>query len=560
MKLEATRFFPAVPAATAALCLLLAGAPARADDGGSAAPGVARISDLTGNVDVRRADSGETFAASLNAPVAAGDQLGTGDGARAEIELSYGALVRVAPDTQIRFTRLDGRRACVQLARGTVELSLPDAPGARPEIDTPAVTVVPGEGGRYRITVGNDGSTEVTARSGLADAIAPDDAEIALPGSTLLVAGQGAAARFTAVAAEEDDDFDRWSDSRDTQFDDGDAGSPGAAYAGDGMLGADALDQYGTWTDVASYGDVWVPTDQPAGWAPYRYGRWLWAPYYGWTWIGSERWGWAPYHYGRWFYASGRGWCWAPGARTGIVYQPGLVTFLSFGELPGGIIGWLPLAPNEPLHPWWGAAYRSHGAAVVDSVTIDEYRTDISKRYRNALAPSATSTISGSDFRAGNFERVRAATAPQLARVAPVTGILPIVPPTGASFQNERRAVENAVRLSYPYPAHAVQVIDGSAPHGPYAIPVERESTPGSAASDRVVRSTQWAHAGSLEYTPVAEPLATHGASVDTSVSAARSYPLYVRSTGLQQEGVRALPAREDFLQHEVGEPVPGRR
>ena len=61
---------------------------------------------------------------------------------------------------------------------------------------------------------------------------------------------------------------------------------------------------------------------QGAGWAPYRDGRWVYEPYYGWTWVSYEPWGWAPYHYGRWFVYGGN-WGWWPGP-VYAGYQPAL--------------------------------------------------------------------------------------------------------------------------------------------------------------------------------------------------------------------------------------------
>src|SRR5580704_5289846 len=59
---------------------------------------VARISILNGDVSVRRGDSGDVVAAVVNAPIMADDRILTGASARAEVQLDYGNLVRVAPN------------------------------------------------------------------------------------------------------------------------------------------------------------------------------------------------------------------------------------------------------------------------------------------------------------------------------------------------------------------------------------------------------------------------------------------------------------------------------
>src|SRR5207253_4876407 len=70
---------------------------------------------------------------------------------------------------------------------------------------------------------------------------------------------------------------------------------------------ADELDRDGSWRDDPSYGPVWAPAAVPPEWAPYSTGRWMWDPYYGWTWVDDAPWGWAPFHYGRWVFVGGIG-------------------------------------------------------------------------------------------------------------------------------------------------------------------------------------------------------------------------------------------------------------
>src|SRR5580693_1330714 len=62
--------------------------------------GVARISFMTGNVSVRRGDSGELVAAIINAPLTVGDRVVTAEGARAEVQLDFANLVRIGPSTE----------------------------------------------------------------------------------------------------------------------------------------------------------------------------------------------------------------------------------------------------------------------------------------------------------------------------------------------------------------------------------------------------------------------------------------------------------------------------
>src|SRR5581483_7860388 len=80
-----------------------------AEPDGQYEPGraVARISVVNGDVSVRRGDSGDVVAAGVNAPLMANDALLTSSNGRAEVQLDYGNLVRVAPNSEVRFAALD---------------------------------------------------------------------------------------------------------------------------------------------------------------------------------------------------------------------------------------------------------------------------------------------------------------------------------------------------------------------------------------------------------------------------------------------------------------------
>jgi len=416
-----------------ALLLALSSAPAAAGDyANQGDPGVARISDLAGGVDVRRADANDSYAAALNAPVNPGDYVTTQDDSRAEVEFDYAALLRVGPDTQIRFTQLEPNQHTLQLAEGTVELRVLRGLDAHPEVDTPSATIRPGASGRYRITVTSDGNTEVTVREGRADVALGDgfSTQTLGPGSTLLVTGQGSDVRAQTIATVAYEDFDRWTDGRDARY----AHVDDWAYVDHGLVGADDLGQYGHWTNSTDYGQVWVPTDEPADWAPYTDGRWVWEPYYGWTWVSSEPWGWAPYHYGRWFYAADAGWCWYPGAYGGepFVYSPALVGFFGYGiDVAFGNIGWTPLAPFETFHPWWGRGGRFFGDTFANQGNAGRF-------FRNAGAPGGVVGVSGANFAAGHFEHIQPLHGSLIGAITPVRGVLPILPTTHNLALNPR--------------------------------------------------------------------------------------------------------------------------
>jgi hypothetical protein len=99
-----------------------------------------------------------------------------------------------------------------------------------------------------------------------------------------------------------------------------------------------ALEPYGEWVNVDTYGYVWVPEDVDYAWRPYYLGHWEWIDGLGWTWVSEEPFGWATYHYGRWVYLDLYGWSWIPGS----VWSPAWVEF----RYGGGYIGWTPIGPS----------------------------------------------------------------------------------------------------------------------------------------------------------------------------------------------------------------------
>ncbi|HXW77311.1 MAG TPA: DUF6600 domain-containing protein, partial [Candidatus Eremiobacteraceae bacterium] len=329
---------------------------ARADD--QSQPGVARISIVQGNVDVKRGDSGDTVAAAVNAPVMVGDYISTDGAARAEVQFDDANFLRIGYGTQLRLTKLDQNDNSLQLAQGTVELRVFAMDGANPSIETPSVTVTPSEPGQYVVSVTSDGNTQVTVRSGSASVADDQGTQTVMPGNTMIATGDPSNASFQDVSVIADVSFDGWTDQLDAQVAQADA--PG--YVNSGVVGANDLNDYGQWVDVPTYGEVWQPTED-SGWAPYTDGRWVWEPYYGYTWVSYEPWGWAPYHYGNWFYASDYGWCWYPGSvYERPVWRPAMVAFFGYGSgdfdisvgFGYGDIGWVPVAPFEPFYPWWG--------------------------------------------------------------------------------------------------------------------------------------------------------------------------------------------------------------
>jgi len=423
--------------------IILAGyicvAPVFAQDADDQKRGVARLSFVQGDVSVQRGDSGDWVAAAVNAPVLTNDRIATGPNARAEVQFNAAAIVRLNGSAEITMTQLEDSRSQMGVSRGTVTFRVLRASNADMEVDTPSVSVRPSKIGAYRISVTDAGETHVSARSGEVEVFSPTGSQWVRSGQKLLARGPAADPEFQIVRAAPDDEWDRWSDSRDQPL----SRSKSAQYVGPGVYGAEDLDPYGNWVDVPGYGYSWHPVAAD-GWAPYRQGRWVWVDWYGWTWVSYEPWGWAPYHYGRWFYEPAFGWCWYPGL-IGVrhYWAPGLVAFFGFGGGASvgfgfGNVGWVPLAPYEVLHPWWGRGYYGGAAYINRSVNITNI--NVTNVYRNARVTNGVTAVSEGDFRAGRFNSFVRPSSEQIRQAGVVRGPMPIAPDRAHLQFSERQA------------------------------------------------------------------------------------------------------------------------
>ena len=420
------------------------GAPSAEPDGQyEQGRAVARISLLNGEVSVRRGDSGDVTAAALNAPLLANDAILTSSSGRAEVQLDYGNMIRIAPNSEVRLTALDIRSFQVQVAAGTVTYRILRSSQAQAEVDTPSVAVRPLGVGIYRISVLEDGSSQITARAGEAEIYSPRGTERLGPGRTMLARGPASDPEFQVVAAIGLDAWDRWCDERDHYFE----RSRAYEHVSHDIYGAEDLDQYGQWVNDPSYGYVWAP-QVAVGWAPYRSGRWVWEDWYGWTWVSYDPWGWAPYHYGRWFYGS-YGWCWYPGSIWARHYwAPAYVGFFGWGGHSGfsfgfgfGNVGWVPLAPFERFSPWWGRGFYGGFRNGFGNRTTIVNNVNIVNNFRNARVAGASSGIATGQF--GRSQRFEALNSAQIQNAGLVRGVMPVSPDRSSLRLSDRAVAGN---------------------------------------------------------------------------------------------------------------------
>jgi hypothetical protein len=311
-----------------------------------------RIAVVTGQVTVGDAGGDQNGVNLLNWPIVAGSHIAAARGAGAEFRVGSTA-VRLDGDSALEVTQLDDDNFRIRLDYGSVAVRIAN-PGVLGgfELDTAQVRVTMAQPGRVRVDADRQPDTTIV---GVIDGVANVDGASA---HVEVRAGRRAEIRDDDLrtGALQRDAFDDWPERRDA------IASPSLRYLSDEVTGYEELDQYGSWSNDADYGAVWIPRALPAGWAPYRDGRWVWLQPWGWTWVDDQPWGYAPSHYGRWFQQGGR-WCWTPGGlRARPVWAPALVGWvggadwqLNFGgrgtrvEQPA--VGWYPLGPRERFMP-----------------------------------------------------------------------------------------------------------------------------------------------------------------------------------------------------------------
>jgi hypothetical protein len=320
---------------------------------------VARVSLISGDVQLRRSGSKTWELARVNLPLVEGDVLATtGQDARLEVQIDARNFVRVGGDSILRIVTLRDEGIALSLSEGTATLRLArfDRDKEYFEIDAPGTTLAAEKRGLYRLDVSREGRVHLTVRAGGQARIYSETSGFTLRDgrSAELVSGGTDAGDWELSQSAPFDSWDIWVDERERYLASRLRYEGRERYYDADVWGAEELDAYGDWVYANEYGWVWRPSASSISnypnWAPYRHGHWAWVPPYGWTWVGDEPWGWAPYHYGRWVYYNGS-WCWAPRG-YGYAYKrpwwrPALVIFVYIPTSYGEQICWYPLSHGQ---------------------------------------------------------------------------------------------------------------------------------------------------------------------------------------------------------------------
>lgn len=390
--------------------------------------GQARLSLVMGDVQIYTDDTQEWVPASINMPLIEGDRIWVPEGARTEIQLQGGVYVRLGSATSLDILAqredafqfyLNGGHAYINNRQGGVE---------QIQVDTPLASVRCYDNSLVMLDVAQDGATDVAVIKGYA-AAESDRGTTRVEAGSALHLGSDLSAELSPLPPP--DEWENWNRERDGELA---RGNRSYRYIPEELDDYSYdLDAYGRWVYVTDYGYCWTPRAVPAGWAPYRLGRWVWCGG-NYVWISYEQWGWCPYHYGRWAFVVNVGWCWVPPRAGDIFWAPGYVGWVYTPTY----VAWVPLAPGEI---YYGRGYYGPRSVNITNVTID--RTVI-RNYRNINVRNGYTVVNRTTFVTGRKEPARVRGNPFLA--ANVEAGPPVIKPTRATTVPVTRKIPSAKR------------------------------------------------------------------------------------------------------------------
>jgi len=313
---------------------------------------IARLSFVEGKAFVQRASDLGYEEGALNMPITEGDRIGTSEG-RVEVHFGKGNYIRLDNDTKVDVLNLpkkDDDVARLRVWSGNVFLvvgTLKKEKGI--ELHTADSSFYVLDRGVFRVNVRENSDTEIQVYEGLIEAAGEEGSTLLKASQKLEIAEGRFAAKPTSFIAVADDSFDRFNESRTSvtgrEFAQGRLPEELSDFEGE-------LEEYGEWTYLAPYGNVWIPNDIDDDWRPYYNGRWSWLPLSGWTWWPYEPWGWSTFHYGRWHWGNDFGWYWIPMNLWG----PGWVNWW----WDDFYFGWAPLSYWGYPGVYMGGMYYGH--------------------------------------------------------------------------------------------------------------------------------------------------------------------------------------------------------
>ena len=350
---------------------------------------------MQGDTSFNSEDTDEWAALSVNFSLRDGDRLWAGNDSKIEVQFMGGHMAWINYQTELDINKMEsdkGRAFQVAIASGEASFATRRmGPDDVFQVDTPNASVRAYDKARFRITVLEDGTTQVGVSSGRVELETQDGISDVSKGDMAEITQDG---QVYTSALPARDDWDNWVDSRWDRYR---KPSGSARYLPPDMAGYGyEFDEGGRWVAYPEYGEVWVPAVDPA-WSPYSNGRWVWVAG-DYVWLPYDQW-YAPFHYGRWSWAVSVGWFWLPPAvSVGGWWSPGYVGW-SWG---GDAVSWVPLAPREI---YYGYGYYGPGSVNVNVTRI----TVVKNVYVNSRVNNGVVVVNRNGFLRGDTKRMRIA-------------------------------------------------------------------------------------------------------------------------------------------------------
>jgi hypothetical protein len=426
---------------------------------------VARLAYTEGSVSFQPGGTEDWVAGTINRPLTTGDQLWSDSNSRAELQLD-GSFLRLAGNTAVTLLNVGDNVTQIQLSSGVLLVRVRRLDDNETyEIDTPNLAFSILRPGLYRISVdGTGANTAIRVRSGQGEVTGGGTAYTLQANEDEVFSGTDELAENAPSNPSVDDAFDAWSTNRDGRWEH----SVSARYVSPDVVGYQDLDDQGSWSPTPEYGNVWFPRHVEAGWAPYHNGHWSYIAPWGYTWVDDQPWGFAPFHYGRWISVRGA-WGWIPapprpafGTYVRPVYAPALVAWVGVGAG----VAWFALGPREVYVPSYPVSRRYvndinvsntrvnttiinnvYNTTVINNRTVNVTNVNyVNRNVRGAVAATTSQAFNSAQPVSRNFVKVDQGA---LSR-APVRVFAPAEVPT-------RQAVLGSARAATTKPPEAVQ-------------------------------------------------------------------------------------------------------
>jgi len=350
----------------------------------SANLGYMRISLIEGDVQIKTPDAGDWGYASINTPLAEGDQVWAPQGGRVELQLNSGTYIRLSENSALQILSMDKDSSQFYLSQGYAYVYYGAPGGSVIQVDTPDASTRAFDKAIFRIDM-SEQYTDVAVYKGYVETEN-------MVGRTRINAGQmvslGQNTNGELALMGPSDDWETWNKTRNDRIFARRGASSSylpselSAYSYD-------FDNNGRWVQVPDYGHVWTPTVVVgASWSPYRDGRWIWRGD-DYVWVGYEPWGWAPYHYGRWSFVVNIGWFWVPPVTGAVYWGPGYVGWVRTTDY----VAWVPLAPGEI---YYGRGYYGRHSVNITNVNINQ--VNITNVYKNVYINNGVTVVNRNTF------------------------------------------------------------------------------------------------------------------------------------------------------------------